>query len=128
MVSPPGHATPIVITGGSGTPGALPYLALAERGDVFRPGDVIMHNDPYGGASHGPDVGFCVPVFDGADLIGRRRIGEGAARAPAVAGAVDQHHAVALREGAVADLVVFDAARVDRGPVESRSDLPGGAA
>ncbi|MFO0690632.1 MAG: amidohydrolase family protein [Myxococcota bacterium] len=33
-----------------------------------------------------------------------------------------------LREGAVADFVVFDAARVDRGPVESRSDLPGGAA
>jgi N-methylhydantoinase B len=40
------------------------------RGDVFRPGDVIMHNDPYGGASHGPDVAFCVPVFDGSDLIG----------------------------------------------------------
>jgi N-methylhydantoinase B/oxoprolinase/acetone carboxylase alpha subunit len=35
---------------------------LAARGDVFRPGDVIMHNDPYGGASHGPDVAFCVPV------------------------------------------------------------------
>ena len=40
------------------------------RGDVFRPGDVIMHNDPYGGASHGPDVAFCVPVFDGDALIG----------------------------------------------------------
>jgi N-acyl-D-aspartate/D-glutamate deacylase len=32
-----------------------------------------------------------------------------------------------LREGAAADLVIFDADRVDRGPVESRSDLPGGA-
>ncbi|MBK7948072.1 MAG: amidohydrolase family protein [Deltaproteobacteria bacterium] len=32
-----------------------------------------------------------------------------------------------LREGMAADLVVFDAARVDRGPVESRADLPGGA-
>jgi N-methylhydantoinase B len=40
------------------------------RGDVFCPGDVIMHNDPYGGASHGPDVAFCVPVFDGDELIG----------------------------------------------------------
>jgi len=40
------------------------------RGDAFRPGDVIMHNDPYGGASHGPDVAFCVPVFDGSELIG----------------------------------------------------------
>ena len=43
---------------------------FATRGDVFRPGDVIMHNDPYGGASHGPDVAFCVPVFDSEDLIG----------------------------------------------------------
>jgi len=32
-----------------------------------------------------------------------------------------------MREGAIADLVVFDADRVDRGPVESRADLPGGA-
>ena len=32
-----------------------------------------------------------------------------------------------LREGLAADLVVFDADRVDRGPVESRADLPGGA-
>jgi N-methylhydantoinase B len=40
------------------------------RGDEFRPGDVIMHNDPYGGASHGPDVAFCVPVFDDGELIG----------------------------------------------------------
>ena len=43
---------------------------FAARGDVFRPGDVIMHNDPYGGASHGPDVAFCVPVFQGDELIG----------------------------------------------------------
>lgn len=43
---------------------------FAERGDVFSPGDVIIHNDPYGGASHGPDVAFLVPVFDGDTLIG----------------------------------------------------------
>ena len=43
---------------------------LKARGEKILPGDVIMHNDPYGGASHGPDVGFCVPVFDGAELIG----------------------------------------------------------
>jgi N-methylhydantoinase B len=41
-----------------------------QRGDEFRPGDVIMHNDPYGGASHGPDVAFCVPMFDDGELIG----------------------------------------------------------
>ena len=43
---------------------------FAAHGDAFRPGDVIMHNDPYGGASHGPDVAFCVPVFDGEKLLG----------------------------------------------------------
>ena len=42
----------------------------AEAGTVVRAGDVIMHNDPYGGASHGPDVAFCVPVFLDATLIG----------------------------------------------------------
>ena len=43
---------------------------FAERGEEFHPGDVIMHNSPYYGASHGPDVAFCVPVFDGDKLIG----------------------------------------------------------
>tara|TARA_B100000768_G_C11274391_1_gene375109 strand:- start:1093 stop:2820 length:1728 start_codon:yes stop_codon:yes gene_type:complete len=43
---------------------------LKERGDAVNPGDVIMHNDPYGGASHGPDVAFCVPVFLDGKLIG----------------------------------------------------------
>ncbi|MBE7202972.1 MAG: hydantoinase B/oxoprolinase family protein [Parafilimonas terrae] len=43
---------------------------LKARGDAPRPGDVIMHNDPYGGASHGPDVAFCVPVFLQDRLIG----------------------------------------------------------
>lgn len=43
---------------------------FAERGHAFRPGDVIIHNDPYRGASHSPDVGFCMPIFDGETLIG----------------------------------------------------------
>jgi N-methylhydantoinase B len=29
-----------------------------------------MHNDPYGGASHGPDVAFIVPVFHEGELVG----------------------------------------------------------
>lgn len=41
-----------------------------ERGHVFQPGDIIIHNDPYRGASHSPDVGFCIPIFDGDTLIG----------------------------------------------------------
>src|SRR5277367_6066739 len=42
---------------------------LAARGDTVRPGDVIMHNDAYAGASHGPDVGFFVPVFHDDRLV-----------------------------------------------------------
>ena len=41
-----------------------------RRGDSFRPGDVIMHNDPYGGASHGPDIALIVPVFHDGELVG----------------------------------------------------------
>lgn len=44
--------------------------SLAARGEEMHPGDVYMHNDSYGGASHGPDVGFCVPVFLGETLVG----------------------------------------------------------
>ncbi len=53
-------------------PGYIRHLlkTMKERGDVIRPGDVIMHNDPYGGASHGPDVAFCVPVFHNGELVG----------------------------------------------------------
>ncbi|MEM7742329.1 MAG: hydantoinase B/oxoprolinase family protein [Pseudomonadota bacterium] len=40
------------------------------RGDTFRAGDVIMHNDPYGGASHGPDIALIMPVFHEDELVG----------------------------------------------------------
>ena len=43
---------------------------LEARGEQLHPGDVVMHNDPYGGASHGPDVGFIVPVFLDDALVG----------------------------------------------------------
>ena len=43
---------------------------MKERGDEFQPGDVIMHNSAYHGASHQPDVGFFLPVFYQGDLIG----------------------------------------------------------
>jgi N-methylhydantoinase B len=53
-------------------PGYIRHVlkTMQQRGDVIRPGDVIMHNDPYGGASHGPDVAFCVPVFHEGELVG----------------------------------------------------------
>jgi N-methylhydantoinase B len=43
---------------------------LNARGEALAEGDVIMHNDPYGGASHGPDVAFAVPVFHQGVLVG----------------------------------------------------------
>ena len=43
---------------------------FGERADRFAPGDVIIHNSAYHGASHGPDVAFCIPVFGDGGLIG----------------------------------------------------------
>jgi N-methylhydantoinase B len=43
---------------------------MGERDERMHPGDVLIHNSPYHGASHGPDVGFCVPVFADEELIG----------------------------------------------------------
>jgi N-methylhydantoinase B len=43
---------------------------LAERGETIDPGDVFMHNDPYAGATHGPDVAFVVPAFHEGRLAG----------------------------------------------------------
>ncbi|WP_205125694.1 hydantoinase B/oxoprolinase family protein [Planococcus salinus] len=43
---------------------------MEERGERFEPGDVILHNSTYHGASHGPDFGLCVPVFYEKKLIG----------------------------------------------------------
>jgi N-methylhydantoinase B len=43
---------------------------LEKRGDTIVPGDVFMHNDAYAGASHGPDVGFIVPIFHNDALAG----------------------------------------------------------
>jgi len=51
------------------------YLAgierrFAELGDRWEPGDVVVHNHPYYGASHEPDVAFCVPAFHDGVLVG----------------------------------------------------------
>lgn len=43
---------------------------FAEVGDAWRPGDVVIHNHPYYGASHQPDVGIVVPIFLGEELVG----------------------------------------------------------
>src|SRR6266704_3711893 len=46
------------------------FRLFKERGDRFEEGDVIIHNSPYHGASHGPDVGFCVPIFYKGEVVG----------------------------------------------------------
>ena len=43
---------------------------FAELGEAWRPGDVVIHNHAYYGASHGPDVAFVIPVFHGGELVG----------------------------------------------------------
>ena len=43
---------------------------FAQTGQRWEPGDIVIHNDAYYGASHGPDVAFCVPVFAQDQLVG----------------------------------------------------------
>lgn len=43
---------------------------FAEVGDEWRPGDVVIHNHPYYGASHQPDIGIVIPIFHEGELIG----------------------------------------------------------
>src|SRR2546423_7157052 len=43
---------------------------FAELGEEWKPGDVVMHNHAYYGASHQPDVALCVPIFHRSELIG----------------------------------------------------------
>ena len=46
---------------------------FAELGLEWKPGDVVIHNHSYYGASHQPDVGFVVPVFHGTSSSASRR-------------------------------------------------------
>jgi N-methylhydantoinase B len=43
---------------------------FAELGESWQPGDVVIHNHSYYGASHQPDVGFVVPIFHDGVLVG----------------------------------------------------------
>lgn len=48
---------------------AMPHV-LKKWGGKFRPGDVIVSNDPYGGLSHLPDIAIVRPIFWQGDLVG----------------------------------------------------------
>jgi 5-oxoprolinase (ATP-hydrolysing) len=53
--------------------GAMPKIVknvIRLLGDEIYEGDVILHNDPYGGATHSPDVAIVVPIFLQGELVG----------------------------------------------------------
>src|SRR6185312_15572863 len=53
--------------------GSIPsYIRGADRrlAGTYRPGDVIVHNNPYAGASHTPDYGVIVPIFHADRHVG----------------------------------------------------------
>ena len=53
--------------------GSLPaYVKGIERKHAgnYEPGDIVLHNHPYRGASHSPDYGVLVPLFCGDQHIG----------------------------------------------------------
>jgi 5-oxoprolinase (ATP-hydrolysing) len=53
--------------------GAMPKIVknvIALLGEDIHEGDVILHNDPYGGATHSPDVAIVIPIFHGGELVG----------------------------------------------------------
>jgi N-methylhydantoinase B len=43
---------------------------LREAGEVLNPGGIYLHNDPYRGASHSPDIGAIAPLYVGDELFG----------------------------------------------------------
>ena len=47
--------------------GSLPgYLRGIEKSiplSAWKPGDCVIHNHPYYGASHSPDIAIVMPVF-----------------------------------------------------------------
>ncbi len=43
---------------------------LAEGDEALDPGGVYLHNDPYRGATHSPDIGAIAPLYAGGELFG----------------------------------------------------------
>jgi N-methylhydantoinase B/oxoprolinase/acetone carboxylase alpha subunit len=53
--------------------GSLPFYIkgfMATLGGEVDEGDIIIHNHPYHGASHTPDLGVAMPIFHDSRLIG----------------------------------------------------------
>lgn len=54
--------------------GSIPaYLRGIEatlQGGVWHEGDVVVHNHPYHGSSHSPDLAIIIPIFHEGELVG----------------------------------------------------------
>jgi 5-oxoprolinase (ATP-hydrolysing) len=53
--------------------GAMPKIVknvIKLLGDDIHEGDVVLHNDPYLGATHSPDVAIVIPIFSEGKLAG----------------------------------------------------------
>jgi len=53
--------------------GAMPGIVknvIRRLGDDLHEGDVILHNDPYLGATHAPDAAIVMPIFTEGRLVG----------------------------------------------------------
>lgn len=51
-------------------PGYLRGIAQSVPLDAWKPGDCVVHNHPYKGASHSPDIAVVMPVFHDGALVG----------------------------------------------------------
>lgn len=51
-------------------PGYLRGIAQTVPLDAWKPGDCVIHNHPYKGASHSPDIAIVMPVFVAGELVG----------------------------------------------------------
>ena len=50
-------------------PGYLEGIQRSLQGGVWNDGDVVIHNHPYFGSSHSPDIGIVIPVFHKGELV-----------------------------------------------------------
>ncbi|MDN6412294.1 MAG: hydantoinase B/oxoprolinase family protein, partial [Yaniella sp.] len=53
--------------------GSMPKIVkgvISVLGDDIHEGDIILHNDPYLGATHSPDVAIIKPIFHDGQLVG----------------------------------------------------------
>lgn len=53
--------------------GSMPKIVkgvMSVLGDDIHEGDIILHNDPYLGATHSPDVAVITPIFSAGNLVG----------------------------------------------------------